>query len=73
MGGKWVHRLTSADHQSRTGVCERCGPVEVVYYLTSGGQRKPRCRKGYQEQKDANIEREIKQRWAGIEIVVTTD
>jgi len=30
MGSKWVHRISQVDAESGTGVCEHCGPVEVM-------------------------------------------
>ncbi len=27
--GKWVHRLTEINEESRTGVCANCGPVRL--------------------------------------------
>lgn len=39
--GKWVHKLSEIDEETRTGICANCGPVRVK---SAGRGRGWRCR-----------------------------
>jgi hypothetical protein len=43
--GKWVHRLTDANEQDRSGNCANCGPVSITW------KKRWRCKNAVDEQR----------------------